>query len=599
MKRSLILSNVMFCAAMLFVPCRGQAQDNPSPSSTVSSTVEPPLVILHAASVDRLRDRLEAVFSTAGRDEMTGKVDGWVKTTLRDLKGLDRSRPLGVMFYLKPGLGGFANIGYFPVENVEDLLATFSSESGTYQKVEGKADRYRYSNEFDQKFLALHRNGYLLVTSEDNETELDRNFPAPEKMVSKLNSRYDLAASLLIKSVPPATRQIFVTFLQTQTMAELQRKDDEPEGAYRVRKANGENLLELIEKIVTQGEELTLGTRLDEKTGFGEIDLEVAGTPDSKLAKFFQGMTGRKSLFANLLQQPSMMTLAVSWQLDEKQRKAITELFSVAPEEIDRQVAGEGVEGAKSALAPIFETLLNSAQSGHMDGFLQIAGDGPGAYTFLGGARVAGGTNFPKQLQEVLEYTKDKFGHNDRVAALELDVERINGFPVHRVPLSPADKPGQWMFGEGSQLFAYATTQALWIAFGGDQALETLKQKVAEAGKPATQAEDRRQRVPFLFQTHAKQWVTVQNESGAYVPRPNPNRRRLDLMIREEMQTVFDEQNDGVRVEVRPTDSGVRVRFEFQKGWVGLFGRVVAGQIDRASAVLQPQTPADDAGNTN
>src|SRR4029079_15680111 len=116
----------------------------------------------------------------------------------------------------------------------------------------------------------------------------------------------------------------------------------------------------------------------------------------------------------------------------------------------------------------------------------------------------------------------------------------------------------------------------------------TLKQKVAEANKPATQAEDRRQRVPFVFQTHAKQWVTVQKESGAYVPRPNPNRRRLDLMIREEMQTAFDEQNDGVRVEVRPTDSGVRMRFEFEKGWVGFFGRVVAGQIDRAAAVLEP-----------
>jgi hypothetical protein len=198
-------------------------------------------------------------------------------------------------------------------------------------------------------------------------------------------------------------------------------------------------------------------------------------------------------------------------------------------------------------------------------------------------------------LSEALQYTKDKFGHNDRVAALELDVERINGLPVHRVPLTPPDKPGRWMFGEGSQLFAYATTQALWIAFGGDQALDLLKAKVAEAGKPTAPTDDRKQRVPFVFQTRARQWVNVQNESGNYVPRPNPNRRRLDLMIREEMQTAFDEGNDGVRVEVRPTESGARLRFEFEKGWVGLLGRVIAGQMDRAAVRRELPKPAAEA----
>ncbi len=588
--RSFVCAGVLLSLAAVWEGSLTEAQE-----SEPSRPVEPPLVILHMAGVDQIQQRLQTVFAIAGRSEITTKVDEWMKNSLNDLKGLDRSRPMGVMFYLKPGLAGLANIGFVPASNVDDLLGTLAMGKGAYRKVEGTADRYEYTNDFNQTFFALYRDGYLLMTSEDNEDELDRNFPAPEKMVARLNGRYDVSASLMIKSVPPATRQLFVTFLQTQVMAELQRKDDEPEGAYRVRKANGENTLELLEKVVMQGEELTIGARLDPETEVGEIDVEVAGTRDSKLAKFFQNMVGKKSLFANLLQEPSMMTLAVSWQLDEKQRKTFTELFSVAPAEIGREAAKDGVEGAQTALTPIFDTLLRSAEAGHVDGFVQMAGDGPGGYVFVAGARVTGGTNFPKQLQEALQYSKDKFGHHDRIAALELDVERINGFPVHRVPLTPPDKPGQWMFGEGSQLFAYATTQAIWIAFGGDQALDTLKEKVAEASKPSTQAEDRKQRVPFVFQTRARQWVTVQNESGAYEEPVNPNRRRLDLIVRKEMQTAFDEQNDGLRMEVRPTDSGVRVRMEFQPGWVGLFGRVFAGQIERAG---QPRTIPQPSADT-
>lgn len=560
--------------------------------SEPAKTVEYPLVIIHAAGVDRLLQRAESMFSSAGRDDMAALMQDGIKTSLHDLKGLDRSRPMGMMIYLKPGLAGLAGIGYAPVQNLDELLGTLSQGTGNFKKSENKADRYEIHNEFGPDFVGQYRDGYLFLVADNDASELDRMFPAPEKMVSRLNSRYDVAVSLMIKSIPPATRQIFVTFLQTQTMAELQQKDDEPEAAYRVRKANGENTLELIEKIVTQGEELTLGGRIDEQTGVGEIDVEVAGTPDSKLAKLFQGMVGRRSLFANLLQQPSMMTMAMSWQLDEKQRKAITELFTFAPEEIERQAAKDGVEGTKSAFEPIFQTFLQSAESGHLDGFVQLAGEGEGGFAMLAGARVVNGTNLPKQFAEALRFAKDKFSSNDRVAALELDAEQIDGLPVHYIPLTPPDRPGQWMFGEGSRLYAYATTQALWLSFGGgDQALKALKAGVAAAKKPVTAAEDRKQRIPFIFQTRASQWVAVQTEARKADEADQPVRPRVQR-FREEVQASFDDQNDGLRIEVRPTDSGARVRFEFQKGWIGLLGRMIALQMERAAP--GPAAPAQD-----
>jgi hypothetical protein len=520
----------------------------------------------------------------------------WMHTSLRELKGMDRTRPFGMMIYLKPGFGGLSGIAYAPVSNLDELLDTLSLGTGNVRPVDGKPNRFEISNDVFPNYAALHRDGYVFLTAAEDAEELDRKFPSPARLVSRLNSRYDLAFSLMIKSVPPATRQLFVTFLQTQTMAELQQRDDEPEAAYRVRKANGENTLDLIEKIVTHGEELTLGGRIDEGTGLGEIDLEVAGTPDSKLAKFFQGMVGRRSLFENLVSQPSMMTMAMSWQLDEKQRKAFTELFALAPEELDRQATKDGVDGTKPALEPIFRTLLQSAESGHLDGFVQITGHGEGGFAILAGARVTGGANLPRQLSDVLAFAKEKFASNDRIAALELNVDQIDGLPVHALPITPPDRPGQWMYGEGAKLYVYATTQALWLSFGGEPALPALKAGVAAAKKTPAPGEERKPRVPFVFYTHAGEWITVQNES-----RPAPSRpvRPQLQRFRDEVNAAFDANNDGVRLEVRPTDSGARLQFQFEKGWIGLFGRMVALQIERAMTQRPVAPPANDESKPN
>jgi hypothetical protein len=561
-------------------------------NSTRAQETEYPLAVVHAASVERLQRQAEVVFSTAGRDDINAKVQEWMHTSLLDLKGMDRTRPFGMMIYLKPGLGGLSGIAYAPVENLDDFLQTLSLGSGNYRPVEGKPNRYTVSNDVFPNYVAMHRDGYLFLTAEEDAAELDRKFPAPEKLVQRLNSRYDLAFSLMIKSIPPATRQLFVTFLQTQTMAELQQRDDEPEAAYRVRKANGENTLDLLEKIITQGEELTIGGRIDSNSGLGEIDLEVAGTPDSKLAKFFQGMVGRRSLFANILSQPSMMTMGMSWQLDEKQRKAFIELFTLAPAELDRQAAKDGVEGTKPALEPLFRTLLQSAESGHLDGFVQITGHGEGGFAVLAGARVTGGANLPRQLADVLSFAKEKFSGNDRIANLELNVDQIDGLAVHALPLTPPDRPGRWMYGEGAKLYVYATTQALWLSFGGDAALPALKAGVAAAKKPAAPGEERKPRVPFLFYTHASEWVTVQSESRGESERPvQPQIQRF----REEVKASFDERNDGLRLQVRPTDSGARLEFQFEKGWVGLLGRMIALRIERGSAPRPAGVPVPRA----
>ena len=535
-----------------------------------SNEIDYPLVLINSASVQRLRNSAGYMFQSAQQEKKVDGLDPWMETTLKDLKGIDRERPFGMMLYLAPGLiGAPVGISYIPVTNLDEALTTLAYGSGTITPVDGKSGRHEISYGERFKIRTLHRGGYLFVVGPDgSEDALDRNFPDPAKLGARLSSQYDIAISLLIKNVPPGIKTLFVEFLKNQSQAEFQQKDDEPESAYRLRRANGESWLELIDKVVTQGEELTIGGRIDPEKRSAYIDFEIAGTSDSKLAKFFQDMAGKRTYFGNLLQNPATLTMSVSWLLDAKQRGLFTQFFEVAKKEIAERADKEGVANVAPMIDPIFKALLASAEAGHIDGFVQIVGNEPGRYAMIGGTKLIASRSLPDQISDLLKFVKDNPNGNETIPKLELAAESIDSHPVHRIPISPPDKPGQKMFGESSHLYLYATPQAVWFAFGGDAALDALKEAVAQAALPQDPMQNRN-RVPFQFVTHAKNWLTVANEE---TPR--------QASFNETARASFESENDAMRIDVKPTDTGVRLRVEFQEGFIALMGRGISKGID-------------------
>jgi hypothetical protein len=539
-------------------------------SDETSNEIDYPLLVINAAGVQRLRDNASFMFQAAQVPEKADAVDAWMTSTLKELKGIDRERPFGMMMYLRPGLIGTPiGISYIPITNLDDALQTLAYGVGTVTPVDGKTGWHevRYGERFTMR--TVHRGDYLFLVGPDgDETSLDRNFPDPAKLTGRLSSQYDIAISALIKSIPPGIKTIFLEYLKTSSLAELQQRDDEPEAAYRLRRANGESWLELIDKVITQGETITLGGRMEPDQHRAHIDFEIAGTSDSKLAKFFQDMAGKRTYFGNLLQNPSTFTMSVSWLLDPKQRSMFTQFFEVAKKEIGERADKEGVAGVGPMIDPIFKALLASAEAGHIDGFAQLVGDEPGKFALIAGAKLTASRNLPTQIAELLQFVKDNRSSNEQIANLELAHDAIDSHPVHRLAFNPPDAPGQRMFGETAHLYFYSTPQAVWVAFGGDTALETLKEAIAQNALPQDPQQNRN-RVPFQFQTHAKNWLTVASDDNARAAAFN-----------EQARASFETDNDAMRVDIRPTDSGVRVRFEFEEGFIGLMGRGIGKGID-------------------
>ena len=108
---------------------------------------------------------------------------------------------------------------------------------------------------------------------------------------------------------------------------------------------------------------------------------------------------------------------------------------------------------------------------------------------------------------------------------LDLGFDAIDSHPVHRLAVMPPEKPFQRLFGEDSHLYIYATPQVVWCAFGGEVALDTLKSAVKTASLPQD-VKQNRNRVPFQFVTHARNWLAVADDENPNAAGFNERARR-------------------------------------------------------------------------
>lgn len=571
---------LMILALTAVLPWPAFAQDDESEDSGI----EYPLQVIHCSGVDRLQSKADALFAAAERPELSDIVQSFLDETLRGMKGVDRTKPFGMMLYIKPGLTpGITAISYFPITDLDEFVQFLAGESGVPKAVSGKDDRYEITDVDWGPDLAVQQIGnYAFLCSLDDAIELERKFPKPERMVAKLTSRYDVAYSLLIKNVPIATRTLFLEFFKNQALAGLQQRDGEPDAAYRIRRANGESLVDLLDMVVKQGEDFTVGgfANAEDQTGF--VELEVNGTRDSGLSKFFGSLAGRRSYFEPAVQQAATLSVNASIQLDEKRRAPFVEMFKSATGLLETELEKQGQTDASAApVSPFFTSLLKSAENGHLDWFLQISGEEPFDYRMLGGVRIYGGGDLPQEFADLLKFGKDTVaktapdGPRDRIESIKLSDKTISGYSVHAMPVPGGDELAMALFGDAPTLYLCATNEALWFAVGQDSALEQLEASIKSVTADPDPSQPKRPYAPFLLTTHGAQWVNVVMATGID-PEQDP--------FTKSSMSVFEPETDEFRLTGRPTEQGIRVRAEMQPSYFRWIGQLIGLSMDENAA---------------
>ena len=556
-------------------PARAFAQADvpatPAPRSTtpieksVPAGPQLPILVVNIASIDRVLTDVDYMFQAAERPDMMELVTGFIANTIGDLQGMNREKPFGVMLFLAPGLPPTPTpVVYVPVDGIDELLKIVEAGPIKPRKVDGKEGHYELDGGGGRRgrFYCVIKKGYAYLTNLDNKHMLDAELPEPAAIAEPMAARHDLGVSVLVKNIPITIRTVLLAFLRQSTEAQLQRRDDEPEAAYKMRRANGLSTVEFIEQMMTQCEQLQFGIDASQERKNVEIELLMDATPDSELAKHSQTLAGRKSYFSPLFNDAQPLTVSASWSMDKRERKAAAAMV----EAMRIGLAKELPEGTAPSVDPLFDSLKATAEQGDMDFCVQFQPVSNNQFVFLGGLRLVGGESFGKGLTQLLTAVQGR----EELDKVELNADTHAGIVFHRLAAKNVPRQEQRTYGGTPSLYLGTSSQTLWFTVGADQAMPHLKTAIDEIQTGNATTPGGGSAYPFQMILHTAPWLN----------RPDADDR--ENARQEFARKAFGKDSDSLRISVQPTETGTRSRAVLDEGFIKLVGMLLARWYDES-----------------
>ena len=609
---------------LLAAPAFGQTSDDPP------QDVLKPVAVLAVGGVERAKDDVRYLFETVGREDMTEVVDGYLELA-DDLDGVEPTKPMGVMLFLKPGfVPAPVPVGYVPVSDVQALRSSLSF--GETISIEKKRDDFFLIRGPGDDLFAKIQDGYALVSNEQEFLD-ERLLPDPEVYAAPLAARGDVAVTALPRNIPPGMKSLFQNFLRTNTQAQMQRRDEEPEAAFRVRKAQAKRNLEVFEAMFDGSEAITVSIDASRDRKAIEFTLDFESVPGTRWAEIMANGRAAATPFDVLHDESAPLSVVAGTSLADWDVEALTEQLQVAQDEIAAFLAGlrpanddtedaprqeelaanreaglsdyDLVDPASRRLAEdVTQPLIVTAENKELDFLVQFRRERPGGFVILGAARIGQGDRFaaavPKLLERVAEVNPDV----DRI--LTLNVEEADGVTWHEfnfvggddsddsnlyrddkdVVFTPAeatndpaklagdqaekndDDGGVRFFGGKPSFYIGLSRDAVWFTLGAEDALPTAKAAVARVKEQAGRLGNP-PAAPIRAAVNVTEW---------FADEPDPEDDNA-FRARE----AFDPDNDRATIRFEPTAAGGgRLRVVLDEGFVRFLGLSIADGYDRS-----------------
>lgn len=530
------------------------AQDETEDQEAPPELMKQPIATIAVASVERLRTDIKHVMDVVDRADIYEAMEAALEN-VGDLKGMDQTKPVGAMIFLRAGFPPTPEvIGFIPVDDISDLTKTIELGPVLTKKVD--ENRYEIIGERGE-FHVLLQHGFGFVTA--NPDLLENGFSNPAKLTRGLTSKFDIAASLNLDSIPSAMRDLFMTFVKAQANAEMQQRDDEPDGVYKLRRAQSENTLRGLTQVMDELEKLTIGFDANPEDSTLAVEIILDAQEDSVLAKQMKRMNSKRSYFDSLVTEDAPLTFSASFPIEAPDQET-NKLALEGLEEILAIELADGSEGeSSSAIKSMFEALQKTNSEGHLNLFLQFYGE-PKGFVVVGGMKVEDGQNMAAGMKELLAKLQEDA--DIEIGTIELDYDTHRDIAFHYLGAKQVDEGGRRMFGDRVGVYAGVGRKTLWFAVGGDAALEKTKELMDKLVEDKG-SRSRAKRPPFQLVFNMRQWLGL-DEDGEGIS-----------------HDAFADGGDRLAVDIRPTDDGMRIKVNMEAGFVRLIGMGAARRYDR------------------
>ncbi|HVW01278.1 MAG TPA: hypothetical protein VHB77_13090, partial [Planctomycetaceae bacterium] len=397
-----------------------------------------PVAVVSLASVERLLGEMDYVFASAERPEIANFARGLLGI-LRDLKGLDRERPLGLMIQMQDAVP--QGVAFIPVKDREELFKTFSLGPLSFVKDEGAENRWELKGGQKPAYL-LVRDAWVFVS--DRKDALTDALPDPGAVVKSLHESYDLAAEIDFRQVPETARHLLVDYLRAVAAGDLKEpKAGEEQAAFALRKLATETNLDGLDRLLNQGARATFGWSLNKQERAARLDLALTVKPETALDNQVRDYAGAKSEYTASLQKNAPLGAAGTVLLDEPARKILGQLLDIGEGKILSSI-GTGKGNPDHPVEKIFRSLAATVAAGKLDGTLQIVGTPPGPFVLLGGNALTNGNLVAGGIREIIEFMKN----DPNLSEVALDAAEVRGVKLHRLKPAHMKEQDERLYGK-------------------------------------------------------------------------------------------------------------------------------------------------------
>lgn len=514
-----------------------------------------PLIVINIASVERLLNQAVFAFETAGKPEYSEAIGSGL-ARVNDLKGLKRSQATGLMVYLN-GLSPEL-VAYVPIENAEELMKTVTLGPVTTKKIDD--NRFEISAPNTTLYVKV-QGAYAFISNA--EESLDRDIPDPARLTGRLSASYDVAATVKLKTIDPVTKDLILSIMRANSENDMQRRDNEPEGAWRFRKAAGTRNMEVLEQVLKQGEELTIGWTVLPEEKAAAFEVVVIAEPGSEMAAYMNEARGAKSRFGNLLKADYPLVASASWKLDKSAKKFFHEVFAAIEKDAGTNL-NDGIPPTpeENPVGSLFKVLNSTIDGGSLDMAATFVGSPPGPFVLVGGMKIAQAESLGMAIEELLDRVK---GHPN-LREVKINAATHKGVKIHRFQPKGRENDDNPLFGARPDIHLGIGEDIFWFAIGGDQALPALRKAIDDAAKPVG---DNVQAIPLQFVMNFSSWMDIFDR--------NNNPEGFAALARRS----FAKGGDALRIDVKPIEDGIRFRVQFDEAFIRLAGEALSRRVDR------------------
>jgi len=632
--------------AVSSVACPAQART--SPEGGVAAELEllkegtRPLVSVTFASADRFVAEADYIFKAAGSPDSYKVVEDWLKTTMNSLEGFNREKPFGLMVYLPAIFPPIPEVvAFVPVDSIDDAQKLVEKAPVVIRKDSKVDGRYEIIGP-RQTVPMLLRGGYAFfpLGGKSDAKVLDRELPEPAQLVASQSRQFDISVTLDIASIPVGTRTLLTNVLTSGISTQLQQRDDEPEGAWRMRKAEGERGLASLRQLLDECQRMILGLDVVQEEHAVNIDLVLEAVPGSKLLQEIVGASSKPSYYIPLLDDSAAVSVSMSGDMNERDRKAWVEILEGFKAELIRRISerqpGAAVDDAGPPALAV-AALQKTVELGHIDVFTQFYRDPADKLAIVGAIRVEDGDVVAAGVLDVLS----RFSDDDEIREVgEITIGSFEhqGVLFHRFTLKEPPMEAVDVFGRSVGVTVGCSGRSLWFCLGGEDSGGSLRMVMDQLEKSLQQPQERRTISSARAVINVNQLVEIQQrvatssraEAGSAEKesssadgsaasqnsvgdgenvRPQAavgsedrgedggerrrGRRRFEARRAEAGRIFRDtmaEGDDRIVMDFRPSETGGRFRIRLEEGFVRILGRIWAARLAAVDA------SADQAG---